>query len=207
MNVYHYTSFGDWRQVKTGSWMSGDIPGLANSRRVCKNLHSEEGATDGAVFGLLEPEPKAWTENTDFPLAWQYLVRHVGGLLVSYEPTDEIVEKSHIIDWSHMERFHGGHKDDLGKPEDPNDSRIEAERSYWGSRVPLSDYIDNPNVVDSFALPEVISQCIIPYDLIQIEKVQPMVPSTSPFQNDSIRLGITANPELEFLSSLIPESV
>src|SRR4051812_37096654 len=99
MKIYHYASVHDWRGIREGSWLSGNEPGLAAGLRVCQNNFEDEGARDSAVFGLLEPEPSSWVNNTEFPLAWRELMRNVGRVLLAYEATDEIVDNSFVIDW------------------------------------------------------------------------------------------------------------
>lgn len=207
MKIYHYTSLDHWPGIKHGSWKSRDIPGLGPNLRVCKNYFEDEKARDGAVFGLLEPEPDSWKRNTDFPVAWHALMRNAGRLLLAYETTDELIDNSYLIDWSRMERLLGGHKDDLGKQPDreiAQDDRCAAEKSYWASRIPLAEYIDNPDILAGIALPEVITMCHIPFEQIEIADVQPRLHDAPPFVQRDLTSLIDHNPELEVLSRYLP---
>ncbi len=206
MKIYHYASVSSWRGIQQGSWQSGDEPGLGACLRVCKDNFDDEGARDGAVFGLLEPEPEIWVKNTEFPAAWQALMSEVGRLLLTYEPTDEIIDKSFLIDWSHKERFLGGHKDDLSKEHSkiaPRSARVAAERAYWGSRRPLADYIESPRVVAGMVLPEVITMCNVPASVIEIADMQPRLHDISPYAKEDLLRAIDRSPELGVLSAHI----
>lgn len=204
MKIYHYTSLDSWPGIKHGSWKSRDEPGLGPHLRVCKDNFEDEGARDGAVFGLLEPEPLSWKDNTDFPDVWRSLMLNVGRLLLAYEASDELVDSSYIIDWSHMEQMLGGHKEDFGKKREKQitrEDRRSAEKLYWGSRIPLADYIENPGVLSGVALPEVITMCRVPFDYIEIADTQPRLNDAPPLIQRDLTSLISHNPELEALSS------
>lgn len=203
MKIYHYTDLSSWEGIKHGSWKSGNEPGLGDNLRVCKLYGEDEGARSGAVFGLLEPEPTRWTKNTEFPMAWPYLTAHIGKLLLYYEPDDELVDKSFVIDWSHMERSLRGHKDDS-----PNDEplsygeRLAAEKAYWESKVPLADLIDSQDAISHIVLPEVITMTRVPAELITIADTQPLL-GTSGIAKRALPNMIGQHPELEPLSAHI----
>lgn len=201
MKIYHYASFESWRGIQQGSWQSRDEPGLGACLRVCTANYEDDGASNGAVFGLLEAEPDNWVNNTDFPVAWEYLMSNVGRLLLTYEPTDEIIDKSFIIDWSHKERMHGGYKDDLGKIGKVTsfEDRLAAEKTYWASRVPLADYIENTEAASELVLPEVITMCNVPANLINIVDEQPRLHDMSRLAKEDLLSAIYYNPELEVL--------
>jgi len=204
MDIYHYSYAYRWGDIQNVLDGRGAVPGLRNRRRVCKINFIDEGATDGAVFGLLDSEPAEWVDNTEFPVAWKYLMHDVGRLLLSYEPTEEIVEKSFVIDWAHMERSLGGHKNDIGSSAGSEDSlreeRQAAERAYWASRVPLSDYIDNPSIIDKTVLPEVITMCVVPASLVRIADTQPRLQNMDPYDKETLLSALNTRPELELLS-------
>jgi hypothetical protein len=206
MKIYHYASPDSWRDVKEGSWQSRDEPGLGACLRVCKDNFEDEGARDGAVFGLLEPEPDSWVNSAEFPVAWRNLVVHTGRLLLAYEPTDEIIAQSFVIDWSHRERSLGGHRDDLGKgrrKEATRQARVASEKAYWASRVPLADCIDRPEVIAEHALPEVITMCTVPFDLLEIAGQQPRLHDLSPPAKENLLRAIEYNPDLKALATLV----
>jgi hypothetical protein len=206
MKIYHYASVDSWRDIKKGSWQSAGNPGLGASRRVYPVNYNVEGGNDGAVFGLLEAEPANWVHNTEYPVAWEYLRTSIGRLLLTYEPTEEIILKSFIIDWSHKERVLHGHKDDVDtypRKAITHEDRLAAEKAYWASRVPLADYIDHPKAVADIVLPEVISMCNIPLSVIEIADVQPALKDMSPIATENLLFAIERNPELEALSAHI----
>ena len=206
MKIYHYASINSWRDIKSGSWQSADEPGLGACLRVCKDYYEDRNASKGAVFGLLEPEPDSWKYSNDYPVVWQRFMSHVGRLLLAYEPTDEIIEKSFVIDWCHKERGLGGHKDDLGKSSDEKislEKRLSAEKAYWESRVPLADYIDHPRAIAGIVLPEVITMGNIPFTIIEIADQQPRLQNLNPFARDDLLLEIEQNTELGVLSAHI----
>lgn len=205
MNVYHYARVSDWQGIQSGSWQSGDKPGLGNNPRVCLDNYIDEGARNGAVFGLLEPEPDKWVKNDELPSAWPALMAKVGGrVLLAYEPTEEIIEQSFIIDWAHMERFLRGNKSIEGASRvDTRDrsgtTRLEAERAYWASRVPLADYIADPGVITDHALPEHITMCTVPAEIVRVADVQPQLLDIAPYEKSKILRVIDEHPELETL--------
>lgn len=206
MRLYHYASVDSWKGIRDGSWQSGGEPGLGANLRVCKDNFEDEGARDGAVFSLLEAEPERWVNNTEFPVAWRYLIGNVGRLLLTFEPTEEIVDKSFVIDWSHKERVLGGHKDDVGKQnrkEASYDERVIAEKAYWASRAPLADYIDSADVISGIVLPEVITMCNVPFSLVEVADYQPNLQNMSPFSREDVEFAIEHFPELEVLSAHI----
>lgn len=203
MKVYHYASVGGWRDIKEGSWKSRDEPGLGACLRVCPNNWEDEGASDGAVFGLLEPEPETWVKNTEFPVAWNFLMGNVGRLLLTYEPNDELIDKSFVIDWSHRERVLGGHKDDLGKTtgELSYEDRHLAEKAYWESKVPLAEYIDTPEAISGLVLPEVITMCNVPFSMVEIADLQPRMQDLGSFEREDLLTAIERNSDLEVLTA------
>lgn len=209
MNVFHYTSIESWKSIKKGSWQSGDKPGLGANLRVCTN-YREAGASNGAVFGLLEPAPDEWVNSAEFPVAWRSLMRNVGSLLLSYELSEELVANSFVIDWSHRERILGGHKDDLGKQmQEPvsYDARVRAEQKYWDSRRPMGDYIDNPGIIADMVLPEVITMCHVPMSAIQVSDYQPKARTSRFIDRELLRLQVAENTELHvFQAQLEPRS-
>lgn len=207
MKIYHYARLDGYPGIKHGSWQSRDVPGLGPHLRVCKDNFDDEGARDGAVFGLLEPEPASWRDNQEFPLVWQSLMWNVGRLLLAYEATDQIVDNSFVIDWSHMERMLGGHRDTIAKKIDTpatHEERRAAEKLYWGSRIPLADYIDAPTAISGIALPEVITMCHVPFEALEIADVQPRLQDIPPFVREDLTALIGRNTELEVLSGHLP---
>ncbi len=205
MKIHHYSNAYIWKEIREGCWQSRNVPGLGACRRVCL-LNEEEGARESAIFGLLEAEPDNWVNNKEFPVAWKYLMSAVGKLLITYEPNDEIIENSYIIDWSHKERVLRGHEVDLISElegEITLEDKLTAENAYWSSKIPLADYIDNPKSVSHIVLPEVITLCTVPYSLIEIAETQPRLNGLPQHEKGLLLYSINQYEEIKDLSSHI----
>lgn len=201
MKIYHYTRIDRWLDIN--SWQPDAEPGLRASLRVCTGDSEDKHAGDMAVFGLLDPKPESWIKNTEYPLAWQSLMRKTGKLLLEYRPTNEIIDRSFIIDWSCQERALGGHKDSLGQysnQEIPREERLTAEKAYWASRIPLASYIENPQVIADIGLPEVITMCDIPINMVEVPRIQPRLHNLYAFAKQGLREVIQYDPKLASLA-------
>ena len=145
---YHYTNNRAFESMKTPG-IDGyvtdldDIAGILPRRRFVRlgrgeNLPDE--AYEGVIEGLLEPEPKFWLENPDFPYFWRYLMHDICRerevVLLSFELRPE--DKAYVVDRAHVERalYYG--------PEDRKRSKKEilgaAVKKYWDSRIPMFEY-------------------------------------------------------------------
>ena len=149
---YHYTNPNAYLSMRTkgvdGYITSGfdDFAGLIPRKRFV-HLGDGNGLPDkahaGIVEGLLEPEPKSWTENPEFPGLWRYLMHDVCRekeiMFLSFEliPTD----LAYVVDRAHVERILY-RKSETEKP--PTKKRMnDAFRKYWESRVPAFEYDGN----------------------------------------------------------------
>ncbi|MFA6076793.1 MAG: hypothetical protein WC735_01815 [Candidatus Paceibacterota bacterium] len=170
MKVYHYTSLDNWALIKKGSWKSRDKSGLGAIRRVGQ-VH-EDALDTGAVFALLEPVPKNWTHNTQFPDIWFHLTRDIGRMLLEIQ-VDESDKNVFVVDRGEIEKFLYKIGSEGGGKEIYNERKI-AEGKYIGSKVPIAEYLRHPERYP-FVLPEVIFTDDIPIEKISISAEQPLM--------------------------------
>ena len=171
--VYHYTRLENWIDIQNGSWKSKKIPGLGASKRLGK-VH-EEAFDTTAVWAFLDPIPKQWIENSDFPDAWEYLHRELGLLLLEIDVSD--MDDVVVVDFAHKEGFYNKEVQDIEKPIPEKfiyGNQLEAEKAYLASRIPLDDYMDKEKDLN-YSLPEVLIQKHVPTDRISISPVQPLL--------------------------------
>lgn len=174
MKIYHYTPINRWYNINP--WDPDAQPGLKACLGVCAVNSEDIGASNKAIFGLLDPTPENWINNSEFPVAWRSLMTSVGKLLLTYEPTDEIIDKSFVLDWSHREDALGGRRNNLGHylgRDIPYEDKLKADKAYWASRVPLAQYIEDPQATANMALPEIITMCAVPLNLVEVASTQP----------------------------------
>jgi hypothetical protein len=88
MKVYHYTRVQDWKNIKSGSYKSGGLPGLGATHRLGKD--DTEALRTGAVFCFLDPLPLEWVYNEYFKLTWEAIKHDIGGrMLLEINLSDE----------------------------------------------------------------------------------------------------------------------
>jgi len=156
---YHYSNPEAYKSMKTNGIdgyitfnfdnFAGLIPG---KRFICPgygtNLPKEAYAC--VIEGLLEPEPKSWLENKEFPNLWKYLMydickknevmhdicRKKEIMLLSFELKSK--DKAYIVERANVERELYRDSKGLGKP--TKETMDEAFKKYWESRIPVFDY-------------------------------------------------------------------
>lgn len=145
---YHYTNPDNYIAMKTGS----DYTSIETGKP-CKGLHPmhrfvrygwtrglPDDAHSGVIEGLLEPEPKEWTDNPEFPGLWRYLLhdlcRRNEIVLLKFDilPSDQ----AYVVDRSHVE--HELYREAKGLGKSTINTMTEACRKYYDSRVPVFDY-------------------------------------------------------------------
>lgn len=166
MYVYHYTSFEKW--PKTHSSCLQPI-----SRQ---SLSSELGLADApkATFALLEPEPKAWTNDT-FPTLWNEFKGTRGDLLIRVN-IGKTGEDVLVGDAGYVEGYlYRDYHDELHIPEEYkiHDPGI-AYRKYQESLTQIGKYQSEGH---SFLLPEVQIRVPIPGSMLEICRRQPLLES------------------------------
>ncbi len=171
MKIYHYVRAEDWNDIKNGSYLTNDQPGLGANRRVGRE--DTEAWNTGAVFGLLDPLPKEWTENEHFKASWQYLKHDIGGRVLLEIDIDENDPNVFVIDRGLMEGILYKEKETI--PEKylfPN--KKDAEGAYIKSKVLLKEYLEKQHDLN-YSLPEVIITEHIPFEKIKISELQPFI--------------------------------
>jgi hypothetical protein len=146
---YHYTNSEAYKSMKTKgvddhvTFGFDNFTGIIPRRRFvalsrAKGLPDE--AHDGVIEGLLEPEPKSWIENPEFPNFWSYLMHDVCRdkqvILLSFELNQK--DKAYIVDRAHVEREL--YRESKGQGKSTQETRNEAFKKYWESRIPVYKY-------------------------------------------------------------------
>ena len=146
---YHYTNSKAYQSMQTkgidGFTISNynDFIGIIPSKRfitIGGGNGLPEEAHSGAIEGLLEPEPKSWLENPEFPNFWGYLMhdicRNKEIILLSFElkPGD----KAYVVERAHVEREL--YRESKGQGKSTKETKNEAFKKYWESRVPVFEY-------------------------------------------------------------------
>lgn len=166
-HFYHYTSQENFADVVSGGKYR--TTGLIPRRRfmplgLAEKFNLPPKAGEGAVFGLLEPQPAIWMEQEYhegeglLETILKDMVRGDEMLLLRCEvlPTDDVHVADHVF---HMRPDYNGNRD-LDNP-----ATGEVKRAYWNSLIPLAQY-NGQHIV-----PEVISFSPIPLERISIERI------------------------------------
>ncbi len=174
--AYHYTNPRAYKSMRNpgidGYLTFGfdNFAGLIPSKRLIglskgKGLPSE--AHDGIIEGLLKIEPKSWLSNPEFPHLWEYLMhdicREKEVMLLSFELNGK--DKAYVIDRAHIERELYRESKGLGSP--TRESRYEASRKYWESRVPVFEYDEN------YSVPQLAIWSGIEFERLKVEWIKP----------------------------------
>ena len=166
-HFFHYSPLNRVRSIVTG--LDYGKTGLVPLRRVLRlglaakfNLPAK--AEEGAVFGLLEPQPVSWMQNEYHKgvglletILWDMHFRGDEMVLLKCAvlPGDDVYVADHVF---HMREDYDGISDF------ENPVTAEVKRDYWRSMVPLADY------KGGYAMPEVISFSPIPLSRISFVK-------------------------------------
>lgn len=169
---YHYTNSKAYKSMQTKgidgyiTFGFDDFTGLIPSRRFIRLGRGNglpDKAHEGIIEGLLEPEPKSWLENPEFPMFWRYLMhdicREKEVLLLSFElnPKDE----AYVVERAHVERELYRKSRGFGKPTEK--TMKGAFRKYWESRVPAFDY------AGGYSAPQFAIWTGIEFDRLKVE--------------------------------------
>ena len=168
MKMYHYTNPEAYEEMKEST------PGRKGLSPLCCLLYHRFDGPDWpdsinikSIKGLLEPEPKSWKENPEFPDLWLRLMdiismSHDELMLISCEILPE--DDAYIIDRAHIER-------ELQREVREGTSTEEflalAFKKYWGGRVPALEYRGG------FELPQFAVLNPIEFDRLHVEWVKP----------------------------------
>lgn len=169
---YHYTNPKNYKSMQTkgiDGWITSnfdDFVGLIPGRRfirlsIGKGLPDE--AYDNVIEGLLEPEPKSWIENPEFPHFWNCLMHDICKekqvMLLSFDIDPK--DKAYVVERAHVER------ELYRDPEKSTEkTRNKAYRKYWESRVPVFDYKGN------YAAPQLAIWSGIEFERLRVEWIK-----------------------------------
>ena len=174
--AYHYSNPEAYRSMRAkgveGAITFGfdNFTGLIPLRRFVyygngKGLPEE--AHNGVIEGLLEPEPRSWLENQEFPNLWSHLMHDVCRekevMLLSFELKPK--DKAYVVERAHVEREL--YRESKGKGKSTGKTSDKAFRKYWESRVPVFEYDG------SYSLPQLAIWSGIPASRLKIEWVKP----------------------------------
>lgn len=159
MDVFHYSSLDNWYDIKHGSYVSQDQPGLGANKRM--GQHYRPAFETCAVFCLTDPKPDSWTKSTEFNEAWNALMRYVGNVLLRVDITG-IEDQAKVVDWGYREAFH----QDMTTGPYASKTIIEAEEKYFTSAIDLAEYVADPRLQKTYYLPEVIITQHVPLERI-----------------------------------------
>ena len=174
---YHYSNPRAYRSMQTNgiegyiSLNFDNFAGLIPRKRFIR-LGKGDGVPDEAytsvIEGLLEPEPKSWLDNPEFPHFWNFLMhdicRESEVMLLSFQLKPE--DKAYIVDRAHVERELYREAKSNGKS--TRKSMNEAFKKYWESRVPVFDYDG------SYSAPQLTLWSGIEIDRLKVEWIKPM---------------------------------
>ena len=180
--MYHYTTAKAWREMNEGhdgwnkydavrqQWVDGGtVRGLWPSAPFIvaqRGLTLPREAHQGAIFGLEEPEPRTWIENTECPKSWPYLMGNIPRgektvVLLQIELGSD--DLAHAVDRIHFERLRNITP---RSDEERMMLRNHAFLQYWESRRAIGEY------GGSHTLPEIVVWNPLP--LAQVTKVGEM---------------------------------
>ena len=124
-------------------------------------------AYDGVVEGLLEPEPKSWLANPEFPYLWNALMHDICKrdkvMLLSFQILPEY--EAYIVERTHIEREL--YREAKGQEKSTRQTMNDAYRRYWESRVSVFDYDG------SYSLPQLTMWAPVPTEKLNVEWVKP----------------------------------
>ncbi len=173
--------------------------GLIPQSRLIPGTDSKLG-----IFGLLDPQPAEWVNNTRYPRVWNRLVSHLtplswdpykvqGGDLLLELSVDPQKMAAYILDWAPMEEYEITrgelerqlvHAEAYGQRVEYNkcclvraQSRLRAQQLRRSSMIPLTNYLElRPDErLERVSLPEVVILEPVPAVLIKVCSQQPLL--------------------------------
>ena len=125
-----------------------------------------------ATFALPEPLPHSWTNNQDFPTAWDALKKYMGKMLmeITLDPSDSVMVLDQALTYDDDETIPAPSDREAWARIDKE--HYEKEERYWNARVPLEQYLADPS---RFSLPEIIILNPIPRERVRISSQQPLI--------------------------------
>lgn len=162
---YHYTNLSAYKSMQTKvDGFAGLIPRKAFAPYLGLNLPDE--ASKNVIEGLLEPEPKSWIKNPEFPGLWRHLINAIcieSVVLLSFELKKK--DEAYVVDRAHVEREL--YKVAKGQQAPTKDTMEQAFRKYWDSIVPVFEYRG------SYSVPQLSIWSGIEFRRLKVEWVKP----------------------------------
>lgn len=177
---YHYTNSKAYDSMKTkgidgySDFGYEDFAGIIPQKRFIRlgNYDLPIEAHNEVIEGLLEPEPKSWTDNPEFPGLWSYLMHDVCRnkeiMLLSFELHPE--DKAYVVERAHIEREL--YREAKGLGNSTPETLTEAYKKYWESKVPVFDYMKQ-ETSNKYSTPQLAIWSGIDFDRLKIEWIKP----------------------------------
>ncbi|MDP3733755.1 MAG: hypothetical protein Q8R37_00870 [Nanoarchaeota archaeon] len=165
---YHYSNPQAYKSMQDGTNYRkvGLIP-IKRFIRLDYGFGLPDEAHDGVVEGLLEPEPKSWTENPEFPYLWRSLIHDICKeseiMLLSFELKQE--DKAYIVERAHIDRELYREAKNQGRS--TSELMKKAFKQYWESRIPVFEYDG------SYSIPQLSIWSKIEFNRLKVEWVKP----------------------------------
>ena len=160
IKIYHYTSRNAFKKMEN----KGLIP--KNPVIYRRMFGLPEKAYQNVICGLLNPSPKEWKSNKDFPLIWNELQQHLNynigndeKLLLNFEINKK--DEAYVLDRKYLEQK----RELIEKGEHPIKEHIRNCKDFFESRIPILEY------EKGYSLPEIIIYNKIEFDRLNIEKI------------------------------------
>lgn len=172
MKLYHYSKIDNWDEIKEGSWVSEDRPGLGANLRM--GIEDEGAKETLGLWAFLSPVPEEWKTNEKFPNVWDNLKANMGKMLLEID-IDENDTTAFVADWAHMEGYVRPVKEnEESSNQYTHKTRLDAEGAYYKTKISLKDFLDNHDALH-YTLPEVILTDHVPLEKIKISETQPLL--------------------------------
>jgi len=172
---YHYTNPKAYHSMQTNG-IDGVITlnfdnfaGLIPRKRFIKLGYGNglpDEAHDGIIEGLLEPEPKSWLKNPEFPNFFGRLMGNICRkekvILLSFELKPK--DRAYVVERAHVERRL--YKESKCQGKSTKETRNESFKKYWESRVPVFEYDG------SYSAPQLAIWSGIEFDRLKVEWIK-----------------------------------
>jgi len=168
MKFYHYSSLDKMRDVQSG-WGYGQTGLIPMRRFIPLGTESNglpEKATEGAIFGLLNPFDPAWctqSYHAGYPLLESIVRDILSEKICLLEVNLKLSDDAYVADYGpHLRTDYDGLRN--------TDKNVlkDVKRDYWDSLVPFSEY---PRLETPHQVPEVICFSAIPLERLRVIKV------------------------------------
>lgn len=170
ITVYHYTCPSAWKSIKEGSELNNFRTGIIPTKPFIINTNDKAEETM-VIFALLEPEPKNWIHNRYFKESWECLISKIGEVLLELE-LNLSKDNAYVVDRGYGDTLWGMYSRIPKKYR--NKTRQELENAYYGSIIPLTQYLNEEKKLN-YSLPEVVILENIPFDRIKVSEQQPLI--------------------------------